>query len=107
MLIYGILYISDCLSRIKPNLSQRDAEKTLQAAALEHFAIPGEPGFPLNAQFAPPRDRSEAETLRNYMSQMRQELGMRLVQRLYEGGDGRPSKWWMSFQKRRFMGKSL
>lgn len=109
VLIYSILYISDLLSRIaaKPTLSQREAEKLVQAAALEQFALPGEPGFPLNAQFQGARDRQEAETLRGYIGQVRQELGARLVGRLYADGTGRPSKWWLSFAKRKFMGKSL
>lgn len=81
--------------------------QALQTAALDHFALPGDPAFPLNALYQPPRDRQEAETLRGYISQMRQELAMRLVARLYADGTGKPSKWWLSFTKRRFMGKSL
>jgi actin related protein 2/3 complex subunit 3 len=55
-----------------------------------------------------PKDRQDAELLRQYMSQVRQELAMRLLSRVYEeGGDGTPSKWWLSFTKRKFMGKSL
>jgi hypothetical protein len=65
------------------------------------------PRSPLNALYQPPRDRNEAETLRQYISQMRQELAMRLVARLYADGTGKPSKWWLSISKRRFMGKSL
>lgn len=58
--------------------------------------------------YEPPRDRQDAETLRQYMSQVRQELATRLLARVYEeGGDGKPSKWWLSFTKRKFMGKSL
>jgi actin related protein 2/3 complex, subunit 3 len=42
------------------------------------------------------------------MSQIRQELASRLLSRVYEeGGDGKPSKWWLSFTKRKFMGKAL
>jgi actin related protein 2/3 complex, subunit 3 len=107
VLIYGILWISDCLAKVKPNSSQREAEKNIMNAALEHFTIPGDAGFPLNALYQGPRDRGEAELLRGYLSQLRQELGIRLVNRLYADGTGKPSKWWMSFQKRRFMGKSL
>ena len=106
MLIYGILFISDCLSKVKPNMDQRSAEKALINGALEQFSIPGEPGFPLNQAFEAPRDRQEAEALRQYLSQVRQELAVRLAQRLYVEGKG-PSKWWMSFTKRKFMGKSL
>lgn len=56
-----------------------------------NFAIPGDAGFPLNQAFEAPRDRNDAETLRQYISQMRQELGIRLLNRVY--GDGNiPSK---------------
>jgi len=55
-----------------------------------------------------PRDRQDAELLRQYMAQVRQELATRLLARVYEeGGDGKPSKWWLSFTKRKFMGKGL
>lgn len=88
-------------------MSQRDAEKALQNAALDRFALPGDSAFPLNALYQPPKDRNDAEALRGYISQMRQELAMRLIPRLYADGSGKPSKWWLSFTKRRFMGKSL
>jgi actin related protein 2/3 complex subunit 3 len=42
-----------------------------------------------------------------YLSQVRQELAIRLLARLYAGGATTPSKWWLSFTKRKFMGKSL
>ena len=80
----------------------------MQNIALDtNFSIPGEPGFPLNQMFAGPDNRQEAETLRQYLGQVRQELAQRLLARMYEGGAERPSKWWLSFAKRRFMGKQL
>jgi len=90
-------------------MSVREATKEVQNIALDsNFAIPGDPGFPLNQMFEPPRDRQEAETLRQYLRQVREELAARLLARVYEeGGDGKPSKWWLSFTKRKFMGKSL
>lgn len=54
-----------------------------------------------------PRDRQDAEQLKQYMSQVRQELAVRLLARVYEESDAKPSKWWLSFTKRKFMGKSL
>ena len=60
--------------------------------ALDQFAIPGDASFPLNQAFEAPRDRQEAEVLRQYLSQVRQELAMRLLQRVYAGGSGAPSK---------------
>jgi len=106
MLIYGILFLSECLGKVKPGMSARDAEKALINVALDQFSIPGDVSFPLNQAFEPPRDRQDAETLRQYLSQVRQELAIRLHARLYPGGIG-PSKFWLSFAKRKFMGKSL
>ncbi|KAF8441833.1 actin-related protein 2/3 complex subunit 3 [Terfezia claveryi] len=107
VLIYGILWISDCLSKLKPTMTLRESEKAITTAALEQYALPGDPSFPLNALYQGPRDRGEAELLRGYIGQMRQELGSRLLARIYADGTGKPSKWWLSFTKRRFMGKSL
>lgn len=56
-----------------------------------NFAIPGDATFPLNQAFEPPRDRNEAEVLRQYLGQMRQELAMRLLNRVY-GSENTPSK---------------
>ncbi|XRM48265.1 subunit of the Arp2/3 complex [Aspergillus tubingensis] len=106
MLIYGTLFISECLGKVKPGMVMREAEKALINVALDHFAIPGDVSFPLNQAFEAPRDRQDAETLRQYLSQVRQEIAMRLHARLYPGGVG-PSKWWLSFAKRKFMGKSF
>ena len=86
----------------------REAQKEVQNIALDsNFAIPGDPGFPLNQMFQAPGSRQEAETLKQYRSQVRQELASRLLARIYEDGSDRPSKWWLSFTKRKFMGKSL
>ncbi|KAI0025196.1 ARP2/3 complex 21 kDa subunit [Xylariomycetidae sp. FL0641] len=109
LLIYGILFVSECLGKIRPGHGVRDAQKEVQNTALDtNFSIPGDPGFPLNQMYEPPRDRQDAEQLRQYLSQVRQELASRLLARVYEeGGDGKPSKWWLSFTKRKFMGKAL
>ncbi|KAK1772234.1 adenine-n--methyltransferase non-catalytic subunit [Phialemonium atrogriseum] len=109
LLVYGIWFVSDCLSRIRPSAGVRDASKDVMNLALDNnFAIPGDPAWPLNQMYEPPRDRQDAEVLKQYMSQVRQELATRLLARVYEeGGDGKPSKWWLSFTKRKFMGKSL
>uniref|UniRef100_L2GJ63 Arp2 3 complex 21 kDa subunit n=1 Tax=Colletotrichum fructicola (strain Nara gc5) TaxID=1213859 RepID=L2GJ63_COLFN len=109
LLVYGIWFVSDCLTKIKPSAGVRDATKDVLNLALDtNFAIPGDPAFPLNQMYEPPRDRQDAEQLRQYMSQVRQELAARLLARVFdEGGDGKPSKWWLSFTKRKFMGKAL
>ncbi|KAF4589810.1 ARP2/3 complex 21 kDa subunit [Ophiocordyceps camponoti-floridani] len=108
LLVYGIWFLSDCLQKIKPGASARDAQKDVMNLALDlHFAIPGDPGFPLNQMYEPPRDRQDAEQLRLYMSQVRQELAIRLLARIYADDETKPSKWWLSFAKRKFMGKAL
>ncbi|WPH00760.1 ARP2/3 complex subunit Arc18 [Acrodontium crateriforme] len=108
VLIYGILFVSEALSKIRPGMSRRDAEKNVMNVALDtNFAIPGDAAFPLNQAFEAPRDRNEAEQLRQYIMQMRQELAARLLNRVYMDPSGQPSKWWLSFQKRKFMGKQL
>ena len=57
--------------------------------------------------FEAPANRQDAELLKQYLMQVRQELAQRLLARVYEGGGDAPSKWWLSFGKRKFMGKSL
>ncbi|GLI79802.1 subunit of the Arp2/3 complex [Penicillium ochrochloron] len=69
MLIYGTLFISECLGKVKPTMNAREAEKALINAALDSFAIPGDVSFPLNQAFEPPRDRQDAESLRAYVNQ--------------------------------------
>lgn len=92
---------------MKPNQDSKSAEKALINLSLEQFSLPGEPGFPLNQAYEGPKDRQDAETLRAYLSQVRQELSGRLHGRLYADGTGVPNKFWMSFAKRKFMGKNL
>ena len=49
LLVYGIWFVSDCLSKIKPGASLREATKEVQNLALDlNFAIPGDPAWPLN-----------------------------------------------------------
>ncbi|KAI8992484.1 putative ARC18-subunit of the Arp2/3 complex [Pilobolus umbonatus] len=105
VLIYLILFISQCLSSINKNTPQSDAYKTLNTLALSSFSIPGDPTFPLNAMYTSPSDRYQADQMKQYMQQLRQELAMRLVDRIYI--DNHPSKWWMCFSKRKFMNLSL
>jgi len=110
LLIVLILYVSDCLAKIgtaKTTPSQIEASKMLNTLSVESFAIPGDAMFVLNAHYAAPSSRQDADYLRQYLTQVRQELAARLVAILYADGTGVPSKWWMSFQKRRFMNRSL
>ncbi|KAK7470386.1 subunit of the Arp2/3 complex [Stygiomarasmius scandens] len=108
-LIVLILFISDCLAKIgsaKTTPTKIEATKSLNTLSVDNFPIPGDANFALNAHYAAPASRADAEYLRSYLTQVRQELSSRLVEVLY-GQTDVPSKWWMSFQKRRFMNRSL
>ncbi|KAG5654621.1 hypothetical protein H0H81_011596 [Sphagnurus paluster] len=109
-LIVLILYVSDCLAKLgsaRTVPTQIEASKSLNTLSVDSFPVPGDANFALNAHYAPPASRSDAEYLRQYLTQTRQELAARLVEKLYADGTSKPSKWWMSFQKRRFMNRSL
>ncbi|SCW01778.1 LAFE_0E07052g1_1 [Lachancea fermentati] len=108
VLIYGILFVNDCLAHLRPNVSYNEAVKTLTNVALDDFAVPGTPGFPLNNVFTVPlQSHSEMELLKSYIQQFRQELASRLLERVYKDSKEAPSKFWLAFTRRRFMNKSL
>lgn len=109
ILIYGILFINDCLAHLKINTSQNEAVKLLTNLALDDFSLPGTPGFPLNNVYSVPvQDHSQMDLLKSYLQQFRQELAMRLIQRIYvDTATAGPSKFWLAFTRRRFMNKSL
>ncbi|EPQ28232.1 uncharacterized protein PFL1_04059 [Pseudozyma flocculosa PF-1] len=107
-LIYLILFISDCLTKISSAripMTQNEAHKQLSTYAVDAFALPGDANFPMNSLYAAPANRADADALRSYLTQARQETALRLVDKVYI--DGVPSKWWLAFTKRKFMGKSL
>lgn len=106
-LVYGILFVNECLTQLRQNPTFQQAQKTLNVLASDDFAIPGEPGFPLNSIYAAPATVHELDTLRQYLSQFRQELAERLLQHVYQLDASVPSKHWMLFSRKRFMGLSL
>ncbi|CAR22861.1 Arc18p [Lachancea thermotolerans CBS 6340] len=107
-LIYGILFVNECLSQLRPNTSYNEALKLLTNVALNDFSIPGTPGFPLNNVYSVPvQSHSEMDLLKTYIQQFRQELASRLLERLYRDSQEKPSKFWLAFTRRRFMNKSL
>uniref|UniRef100_A0A914DRR3 Actin-related protein 2/3 complex subunit 3 n=1 Tax=Acrobeloides nanus TaxID=290746 RepID=A0A914DRR3_9BILA len=107
-LIYLILYITECLKKLQRCPSKNQGVKDMNTLALEtKLPIPGESSFPLNGLYKAPSNPQEEELMRSYLQQLRQELGARLVEIVFNTPDGAPSKWWVSFAKRRFMDKSL
>ncbi|KAH3899907.1 Arc18p SCDLUD_004219 [Saccharomycodes ludwigii] len=98
-------------------MDYNEAVKVLTNLSLDNFKVPGEGGFPLNNIYSVPlQDRNAMELLRSYLQQFRQELSMRLLQRVYwdsnlqqvkTGAGNYPSKFWLAFTRRKFMNKSL
>lgn len=84
-----------------------EGKKEMATLALANFSLPGDSGFPLNAMYQKPSTKSEADTMRGYLTQLRQELGQRIIEAVFDPQTDKPSKWWMCFVKRRFMDKSL
>ncbi|KAK2724799.1 actin-related protein 2/3 complex subunit 3-like [Artemia franciscana] len=107
LLIYLTLYITECLKKLTKCPTKDQALNKLYSLAVTRFDIPGDSGFPLNSVYARPTNAQEEKLLRQYLTQARQELGMRLCKLVYSAPDGKPSKWWLCFAKKRFMNKSL
>lgn len=107
VLIYLTLYITECLKKLQKCVSKNQGLQEMYTLAISRFDIPGEPGFPLNGMYQRPSSSEEMDTMRSYILQLRHETGQRLCEKVYETSDGRPSKWWTCFAKKKFMEKSL
>lgn len=70
------------------------AAKELYSMAIGRFDIPGDPDFPrdLNPLYAKPKTPAQAETMRNYLTQIRQEVGTRLLDKVYASDTSPPNK---------------
>ncbi|KJH46949.1 hypothetical protein DICVIV_06971 [Dictyocaulus viviparus] len=107
-LIYLTLYITECLRKLQRSPNKISGQKDLAALALSRqLPIPGEADFPLNNMYKAPANKQEEETMRAYLQQLRQELGVRLCDLVFPDPTTKPSKWWLSFSRKRFMDKGL
>ncbi|XP_031625620.1 actin-related protein 2/3 complex subunit 3 [Contarinia nasturtii] len=107
VLIYITLYITECLKKLQKCVNKSQSQQELYSLAISRFDIPGDAGFPLNSVFSKPSSPNEADSLRQYLTQIRQETGNRLIEKVFNTTDGKPSKWWTCFAKKRFMEHSL
>ncbi|KAJ1831964.1 subunit of the Arp2/3 complex [Coemansia sp. RSA 2711] len=110
LLIYVILFVSQCLGKLRASTTQAEATKALYTLAVTSVVIPADAKFPLASMYPAVGDRMESDMLRQYLQQVRQETAQRLVARVYsDNGQAtqQPSKWWLCFQKRHFMGKVM
>lgn len=106
VMIYLTLFITACLARLEKAGDIRNAEKVLQAYSWESFTLPGQHGFPFNGFFDKAKDRSEEEDFKAYFKQAREETAQRLIKLAFTS-EGKPSKFWVCFAKRKFMNTSL
>jgi actin related protein 2/3 complex subunit 3 len=107
VLIYITLYITECLKKLQRCTSKEQGLQEMYSLAISRFDIPGDPGFPLNSVYSRPPNADEADLLRQYFIQLRQECGQRVCERVFDKETGKPSKWWLCFAKRKFMDISL
>jgi len=106
LLCYLTLYISYCLPKVA-NYDKEGARSALYQCAIENFSIPGEDKFPLNGLIPAPASRADADLVREYLKQVRAELGNRLVDRIYAENPKQASKWWVCYSKRQFLGRKM
>lgn len=106
LLVYITLLISEAITKLKSNTSAEDATRIWSQLSSSKVILPGDSDFPLNNMYDSPASRTEIDQLRSYLVQLRQELYLRLHQTIYSGSS-LPNKWWLSFQKRRFMNKTF
>ncbi|PNF37010.1 Actin-related protein 2/3 complex subunit 3 [Cryptotermes secundus] len=107
VLIYITLYITECLKKLQKCSTKNQGMHEMYTLAISKFDIPGDPGFPLNSVYAKPINSTEADLMRQYLQQIRQETGVRVCDKVFGSDDGKPSKWWLCFAKKKFMDKSL
>ncbi|XP_059082436.1 actin-related protein 2/3 complex subunit 3-like [Tigriopus californicus] len=110
LLVYCILYIVLCLRMIQKCATKERAVKEMFTLALEKFDLPGDAGFPLNCYYEPAKSQQDRDTLHKYLTQIRSEIGARLLERVFDpkiSVDGKPSKWWMCFARKRFLNVEL
>lgn len=107
VLIYLTLYIIECLKKLQKCSNKTQGLNDVYTLAISKFDIPGDPCFPLNAVYAKPANNDEADQMRQYVKQLRQETGVRLCERVFDPESGKPNKWWLCFSKKKFMDKSL
>ena len=111
ILIYSTLYVILCLKKLAKCPNSAKAVTDMYSLALQKFAVPGDADFPLNAFYEKPKPGGETEELKKYFTQLRVELGYRLIERVFDpsmtGGADTPSKWWLCFSRRKFLNLAL
>eukprot|EP01147_Barroeca_monosierra_P003072 gene3072-5849_t len=113
LMIYLTLFCHQCVMRLaKCNgkhsqvQSKDDASRLMYQLGIENFPLPTDTGFMLRGFFEKVDNKSSQDQLRAYLQQCRQEMSARMAEVVLDGS-GKPSKWWLCFAKRKFLGKAL
>lgn len=105
-LVYLTAFTQLCLVKLEKIEDKPAALRQLKLLAIGSFLVPGDAGFVLGGYFPQPGSRNEADSFRAYFKQAREELTVRLVERVFNA-DGQKSKWWQQYSKRKFMGMEM
>lgn len=113
-LLYALLFLQECLAQVAAASSSGKSRKEIEKALLitasgSSFPVPGDSAFNLSAIFPNPKDRTESEAVKQYLTELRVELVHGLVDKLFSNPEApnEANKWWLSLSKRKFMNKSL
>ena len=105
LLVYLILYISSLLLKYQGK-TKADCDKLAYSMAIENFALPGDGKFCLGGLVEPLKS-SEKEVVRQYLTALRNECGLRLSAAVFKNDANKADKWWMCFNKRKFLNKTI
>jgi len=106
ILVYMTLWIQKCLAVSSQASNFQDAKRQLEALANADQPGPGHPNFVLAPLFTKATGTQEADVVKNYFKQLRQETVARVLPLFYPDG-GPPNKWWFQFNKKKFMNYTL
>jgi len=103
LLVYLTLYAHQALKKLE-NQNKKSAEGVVYQLAISSFSLPSEGILKGMVPVVAPGDQ---EKVKAYITQLRQEVGLRLVQRVFKNDENNPCKFWMQFTKRKFLNKEL
>jgi len=102
VLAYGTVMVGEVIRECIKYKTKQEATKGIQTLSMStNFKVPGEDNFPLPGFFKAPANKQEADNFRAYFRQLREEIGARVVEAIYDANG--KNKWWFQFSKRRFM----
>lgn len=106
LLIYLTYYGMKCLKFFAKNPKDKlKCHKEIESWNMNQFPIPGDGGFMLAALCGTPETPAEKVELKQFMTQCRIEMGLRLFEIVFK--DGVADKWWICFGPKKFMDKEM